>query len=133
MTNLSASKVTKAPAKQATTPPKHAKQTATPAKDAKPVVKVPTGLPSNIVHYCKDCREIVEVNRVKRMYVYTCLKCGTKNVAFGTIQSIASFFHLKEIQKELKEKKRLEESGETPKVSLDTPKETTEPTTEEVK
>jgi len=50
----------------------------------------------NIIFYCKDCEEIVETNRVGKKYVYTCKKCGTKNVAFGTKKSIASFFRLDE-------------------------------------
>ncbi len=55
-----------------------------------------TGLPEGIVFFCKDCHKIVEVNRVGRRFVYTCKECGTKNVAFGTTESIHSFFHIKE-------------------------------------
>ncbi|MDP2642411.1 MAG: hypothetical protein Q8P62_01040 [Candidatus Peregrinibacteria bacterium] len=50
----------------------------------------------DIIFYCKDCEEVVETNRVGRKYVYTCKKCGTKNVAFGTKKSISSFFRLDE-------------------------------------
>lgn len=56
----------------------------------------PNGLPEEIVFFCKDCRELSEVKRVGRQYVYTCSKCGTKNVAFGTRKSIMNFFHIKE-------------------------------------
>jgi len=49
-----------------------------------------------IIFYCKDCEEIVDTNRVSNKYVYTCKKCGTKNVAFGTLKSIKSFFKLKD-------------------------------------
>ncbi len=49
-----------------------------------------------MVHYCKDCREIVEVKQVGGKYVYTCKKCGTKNVAFGSENSIRTFYHVKE-------------------------------------
>lgn len=50
----------------------------------------------SIVFYCKDCNKIVEVDRVGRKYVYRCLECKTKNVAFGTERSIRNFFHVKE-------------------------------------
>ncbi|MBI4975041.1 hypothetical protein HZC20_00010 [Candidatus Peregrinibacteria bacterium] len=50
----------------------------------------------NIIFYCKDCEEIVDTNRVGRKYVYTCKKCGTKNVAFGTKKSIYNFFRLED-------------------------------------
>jgi len=49
---------------------------------------------NEIVFFCKDCNEIVETNRVGKKYVYTCKKCGTKNVAFGTRKSIDNFFRL---------------------------------------
>jgi len=49
-----------------------------------------------IVFYCKDCNELVETNRVGKKYVYTCKKCGTKNVAFGTRRSIANYFRMEE-------------------------------------
>ncbi|MFC1615743.1 hypothetical protein ACFL21_01260 [Patescibacteria group bacterium] len=49
-----------------------------------------------IVFYCKDCGHLVETNRCGRKYVYKCKLCGTKNVAFGTLRSIRSFFHIKE-------------------------------------
>jgi len=64
--------------------------------------------PSNIIYYCKDCAQVVDTNRVGRKYVYTCKKCGTKNVAFGTVKSINSFFRIKETQPEpeIKEEKK---------------------------
>lgn len=65
-----------------------------PARKAKP-----TGLAPNIVFYCKDCQEVGEVSRVGSRYVYTCNTCETKNVAFGTMRSIESFFHLAEKRK----------------------------------
>lgn len=59
-----------------------------------------------IVFYCKDCAEIVETRRVGGKYVYTCKKCGTKNVAFGTKKSIYGFFKLVD-----KEKAKLREAN----------------------
>lgn len=62
-----------------------------------------------IVFYCKDCEEIVETRRVGGKYVYTCKKCGTKNVAFGTKKSIYGFFKLEDKEKaKLRESKRHE-------------------------
>lgn len=49
-----------------------------------------------IIFFCKDCQEIVNTNRCGRKYVYTCGKCGTKNVAFGTKKSIYSYFRLED-------------------------------------
>lgn len=51
---------------------------------------------TGIVFYCKDCGRLVETNRCGRKYVYKCKICNTKNVAFGTLRSIRSFFHIKE-------------------------------------
>ncbi len=53
-------------------------------------------LGENIVHFCKDCRQISDVKPVGKKYVYTCRKCGTKNVAFGTERSIKAFYHVKD-------------------------------------
>ncbi len=50
---------------------------------------------SPIVFYCKDCGVLVKPTKCGNKYVYKA-PCGTKNVAFGTKKSIASFFHLKE-------------------------------------
>jgi len=55
-----------------------------------------------IVFYCKDCEELVDTERFGRKYVYKCKKCGTKNVAFGTMKSINSFFHLDDRKDEKK-------------------------------
>ena len=50
---------------------------------------------AKVVFYCKDCKKMVEATRIAKKYVYTCTVCKTKNVAFGTIKSVASFFHVK--------------------------------------
>lgn len=60
------------------------------------VAKKPSGLHESIIFFCKDCSQICDVTRVPGRYVYTCDRCGTKNVAFGTVRSIAHFFHLKD-------------------------------------
>ena len=50
----------------------------------------------DIAFYCKDCEQIVDVDRVGRRYVYRCQICKTKNVAFGTGKSIQNYFHVEE-------------------------------------
>ncbi len=67
-----------------------------------------------IIFYCKDCEEIVDVNRFGKKYVYKCKKCGTKNVAFGTRSSIYGFFRLDE--KQLNKPKDEEKVSEEKKV-----------------
>ncbi|KKQ71842.1 MAG: hypothetical protein UT33_C0012G0050 [Candidatus Peregrinibacteria bacterium GW2011_GWC2_39_14] len=50
-----------------------------------------------IVFYCKDCEKIVQADRAfGKKYVYKCRICKTKNVAFGTEKSIATYFHIEE-------------------------------------
>ncbi len=51
---------------------------------------------SEIIFYCKDCAELVDVIQCGKKYVYKCKKCGTKNVAFGTKKSIYGFFRLED-------------------------------------
>lgn len=50
----------------------------------------------SIIFYCKDCQEIVDTDKVGGKYVYKCRKCGTKNVAFGTVKSIKNFFKIED-------------------------------------
>ena len=63
-----------------------------------------------VIFYCKDCEEIIEVERCGKKYVYKCKKCGTKNVAFGTKRSIFGYFKLdeKKLNKEAEEKNNAE-------------------------
>lgn len=58
-----------------------------------------------IIFYCKDCQEVVNTHRVGRKFVYTCAKCGTKNVAFGTRKSIYGFFRLEDKKEEVSTEK----------------------------
>ena len=70
-----------------------------------------------IIFYCKDCHEIVEVERFSKKYVYKCKKCGTKNVALGTKKSIFGYFKLDEktMKKEAEEKEKEKEDKEKAK------------------
>lgn len=58
--------------------------------------KVSNILKENIVFFCKDCEQIVEARPFGRKFVYRCVKCGTKNVAFGTEKSIKGFYRLED-------------------------------------
>ena len=69
-----------------------------------------------IIFYCKDCEKIVEVERAShRKYVYKCSICKTKNVAFGTEKSIATYFHIEEEKKKLKKEEKKEKEEEVQK------------------
>ncbi len=68
---------------------------------------------SEIIFYCKDCAEIVDVIQCGRKYVYKCKRCGTKNVAFGTKKSIFGFFKLEEEDEETPKEEKAEEKGKT--------------------
>lgn len=74
--------------------------------------KGPKGKPfgENIVYYCKDCAKIVEARQLGRKYVFICPVCKTKNVAFGTEQSIGNFFHLEDDKPKKKKKEEKEEA-----------------------
>lgn len=67
-----------------------------------------------VVFYCKDCEELVDTNQIGKKYVYTCKKCNTKNVAFGTAKSVNGFFRLEEKAKQkAKEAQRIKEAGKS--------------------
>lgn len=53
-----------------------------------------------IQFYCKDCKQIVDTRRIGQKYVYICQKCGTKNVAFGTEKSLATFYRIESLPEE---------------------------------
>lgn len=75
--------------------------------------KIDNRLPSEMVFYCKDCHQIVETTPVGRKFAYTCNICKTKNVAFGTLKSIKSFYRIKDgisaAESVQEEKKRLQQ------------------------
>lgn len=60
------------------------------------MIKEKPDLPKEIVFYCKDCRKIIEAQRVGKKYAYKCPICDTRNVAFGTEKSIKGFYRIKE-------------------------------------
>ncbi|MFA6550255.1 MAG: hypothetical protein WCT36_02780 [Candidatus Gracilibacteria bacterium] len=67
-----------------------------------------------IVFYCKDCEKIVQADRAfGKKYVYKCRICKTKNVAFGTEKSIATYFHIEEPEEITKSKGQNPNEGQT--------------------
>jgi Zn finger protein HypA/HybF involved in hydrogenase expression len=52
---------------------------------------------NKITFYCKDCKEVAEVHRDGKKYVFNCKQCGGKNVVYGTKRGIMDYFHLKNI------------------------------------
>lgn len=69
-----------------------------------------------IVFFCKDCEELVDTEKVGSKYVYKCRKCGTKNVAFGTLKSVHGFFRLEEREKQKRrEEERAKKEGKIPR------------------
>lgn len=53
-------------------------------------------LTEGVVFFCKDCEKLVDVKPVGRKFVYFCMTCGTKNVAFGTEKAIRAFYRVKD-------------------------------------
>jgi len=49
---------------------------------------------SKIAFFCRDCSEIVEVEKIKNLR-FRCKKCGGENIALGTEKSVKNYFHLK--------------------------------------
>ncbi len=46
--------------------------------------------------YCKDCREIVDTNRINpNQYIFECKKCSGKNIVIGTYEWLKSNYKIK--------------------------------------
>ncbi|MDD4151422.1 MAG: hypothetical protein PHR68_02300 [Candidatus Gracilibacteria bacterium] len=46
--------------------------------------------------YCKDCKEIVETERLNpNKYEYKCKKCSGKNIVIGTLEGLKSNYRIK--------------------------------------
>lgn len=49
-----------------------------------------------ITFYCKDCKQIVEVERpTEKWYTFLCSKCSWKNIAIWTEESIKTKYKIK--------------------------------------
>ncbi|MDQ7022779.1 MAG: hypothetical protein Q9M97_04580 [Candidatus Gracilibacteria bacterium] len=49
-----------------------------------------------ISYYCKDCKEIVEVEKnEKKKFDYICTKCNGKEVVIGTFEGLKSNYKIK--------------------------------------
>ena len=45
--------------------------------------------------YCKDCKEIVEVERLDpKGYVFKCKKCGWENIVLGTASGLKENYRI---------------------------------------
>lgn len=51
-----------------------------------------------IVFYCKDCKKIVEAERLaptkKQKVKFKCNECNSKNIFYGTKRGIEAYFHI---------------------------------------
>lgn len=59
-----------------------------------------TGLPTKIVYYCNDCEKMVKPKRVGKKLKFSCEECKGNNVSFGSEQSIASYYRIKNIEEQ---------------------------------
>jgi Zn finger protein HypA/HybF involved in hydrogenase expression len=49
-----------------------------------------------VTFYCKDCKQIVETDRVdEKWYIFLCKKCNSKNIAIWTEESIKTKYKIK--------------------------------------
>lgn len=66
-------------------------------KDTKPIdeEKTEEKVATEILFYCKICKELVKnPKKIGNKYVYKCPHCGKDKVAFGSKESIESYFNL---------------------------------------
>lgn len=61
-----------------------------------------TGLPAKIIYYCLDCKKLVKPKRVGKKFQFSCAECKGKNVAFGSMASIAKYYKIPESELENK-------------------------------
>ena len=46
--------------------------------------------------YCRDCKEIVEVDRIKpNWYIFECKKCGERNISIWTSEGLKDHYKVK--------------------------------------
>ena len=49
-----------------------------------------------VAYYCKDCKKIVEVNRVDpKWYIFECKECESKNIVLGTLSGLKENYRIK--------------------------------------
>ncbi len=54
------------------------------------------GLPAEIAYYCRECKKVIEKpERIPQTLRFKCRECGGERVAFGTQNSVQSYFRLK--------------------------------------
>ncbi|MBU1017649.1 hypothetical protein KKA33_01320 [Patescibacteria group bacterium] len=61
-----------------------------------------TGLAAKILYYCLDCKKLVTPKRIGKKFQFSCTECKGKEVAFGTVSSLAKYYKIPEIELENK-------------------------------
>ena len=59
-----------------------------------------TGIPAKIIYYCLDCKKLIKPKRVGKKFQFSCTECKGKNVAFGSLTSIANYYKIPESELE---------------------------------
>lgn len=58
-----------------------------------------TGQPAKIVYYCRECKKTVAPKRIGKKLSFRCSECNREGIAFGTENSITSYYNIKQTQK----------------------------------
>jgi len=49
-----------------------------------------------VAYYCKDCKEIVEADRLEpKWFIFECKKCNWKNIVLGTLSWLKENYRIK--------------------------------------
>lgn len=54
-----------------------------------------SGKPAKIAYYCRDCKKAVTPKRVGKKLSFKCGECDREFIAFGTENSINSYYNVK--------------------------------------
>lgn len=54
------------------------------------------GIATKIIYYCRECKEIIIPKRIGKKFQFSCPKCKSANVAFGSEKSIANYYKIPE-------------------------------------
>lgn len=53
------------------------------------------GQPAKIIYYCRTCKKSVAPKRVAKKLNFNCTECNREFIAFGTENSVASYYNIK--------------------------------------
>ena len=77
--------------------PKKVKKTKNQEPKVKATASFENEIPkSKIVYYCKNCKDLVDGERVGKKYRFVCPVCKETDIPWGTEKSIKSFFKVKD-------------------------------------